>query len=409
MYEDKRLESIRKLKILDTVPEEVYDEIVNRVKEKFDVPIALLSIVDLDRQWFKSCIGVEVNETPRSVSFCSRAIQEDRPMIIPDATKDPRFMNNELVTGEFGLRFYAGVPIKTPENYMLGTVCILDKKPREFSKNDEAELINFAKLIEEELVARQKKFDGEKFIQKEPNKTSEKMKKMDEKYEFFRILSHELKTPLMIISGASDFLNEEYDNLDKNEHKKILENIRNEVLSLKFLINKNLTLQKTGVYDIEKRFEETDLRIFMNTVKEKFEKVVSEHGMLLEINDKTNNSCIMVKEMMYHVFSNILSNAIQHSPKKNSIITINASSDDTYALFSISNTKKNRTKKNRTKKVGREIFDIKNRTPGRLDSNGLGLFIVKKIIDDHYGSVWVEDDNKITFYFKIPLDYKNLP
>ena len=404
MYEDKRLESIQKLKILDTVPEEVYDEIVNSVKEKFDVPIALLTIVDLDRQWFKSCIGVEVNETPRSASFCSRAIQEDRPMIIPDATKDPRFMNNELVTGEFGLRFYAGVPIKTPENYMLGTVCILDKKPREFSKNEEAELINFAKLIELELVERQKKLDGEKFIQKEPDKTSEKMKKLDEQYEFFRILSHELKTPLMIISGASDFLNEEYDNLDKNEHKKILENIRNEVLSLKFLINKNLALQKTGVYDIEKRVEETDLRIFMNTVKEKFEKVVNEHGRLLKINDKTNNSCIMDKEMMYHVFSNILSNAIQHSPKKNSIITINASTDDTYVLFSISN-----TKTNPTKKVGREIFDMENHNVGRLDSNGLGLFIVKKIIDDHYGSVWVEDgENKTEFHFKIPLDYKYL-
>ena len=404
MYEDKRLESIRKLKILDTIPEEVYDEIVNSVKEKFNVPIALLSIVDLDRQWFKSCIGVESSETPRSVSFCSRAIQEDKPMVIPDATKDPRFMDNELVNGDFGLRFYAGVPIKTPENYMLGTVCILDKKPREFSKNDEVELINFAKLIELELVERQKKLDGEKFIQKEPDKTSEKMKKMDEKYEFFRILSHELKTPLMIISGASEFLNEKYDNLDKNEHKKILENIRNEVQSLKFLISKNLALQKTGVYDIEKRVEETDLRIFMNTVKEKFEKVINGNGMRLEIIDKTNNSCIMDKEMMFHVFSNIITNAINYSPTDNSIITINSSSDDTYALFSISN-----RKINSAKKVGREIFDMENHNVGRLESNGLGLFIVKKIIDDHYGSVWVEDDNKTTFHFKIPLDYKNLP
>jgi GAF domain-containing protein len=157
MYEDKRLESIKKLKILDTIPEEIYDDIVKRVKEKFDVPIALLSIVDLDRQWFKSCIGVDVTETPRSVSFCSRAIQEDKPLVIPNATLDPRFMDNELVTGEFGLRFYAGVPIKTPDNYVLGTICILDKKPREFLKNDEEELINFAKLIELELVERQKK------------------------------------------------------------------------------------------------------------------------------------------------------------------------------------------------------------------------------------------------------------
>ena len=404
MYEDKRLESIKKLKILDTIPEEIYDDIVKRVKEKFDVPIALLSIVDRDRQWFKSCIGVDDTETPRSASFCSRAIQEDKPLVIPNATLDPRFMDNELVTSEFGLRFYAGVPIKTPDNYMLGTICILDKKPREFLKNDEEELINFAKLIELELVERQKKIDAEKYLQKNPDEVNESIKNYDEKYDFFRILSHELKTPLMIISGASEFLTSQYDQLDKNEHMKILQNIRDEVQSLKFLINQNLTLQKTGIYGVEKRAKESDLSTFMSQVKEKFEKVITANGMRLEIIDKTNNSCMMDKEMMFHVFSNIITNAIDYSPTDNSIITINSSSDDTYALFSISN-----RKINSAKKIGREIFDMENHNGGRLESNGLGLFIVKKIIDDHYGSVWVEDgENKTEFHFKIPLDYKNL-
>ena len=129
--EKKRIEVLWKYDVLDTVPEAMFDDLTELAASLCQVPIALISLVDEDRQWFKSKIGLTVKETSRDISFCAHAILHSKLFIVPDATKDARFKNNPLVTGTRKIRFYAGAPLTTPAGHRLGTLCVLDRKPRQ--------------------------------------------------------------------------------------------------------------------------------------------------------------------------------------------------------------------------------------------------------------------------------------
>lgn len=150
--EAQRLKALRKLDILDTPFEERFDRITRMAKRLFDVPIALVSLVDEQRQWFKSCIGLSASETGRDISFCGHAILGDGLFVIPDALDDERFADNPLVMGEPNIRFYAGCPLHSIDGHQLGTLCIIDIKPRDFSEEDVQTLQDLALTVERELV-----------------------------------------------------------------------------------------------------------------------------------------------------------------------------------------------------------------------------------------------------------------
>lgn len=128
--ERQRLNILWQYEVLDTVPEEVFDDLTDLAAHICEAPIALISLVDEDRQWFKSRVGMSKKETSRDISFCAHAILNEGLFIVSDASKDPRFKNNPLVTGPQKIRFYAGAPLITPDGHALGTLCVLDCKPR---------------------------------------------------------------------------------------------------------------------------------------------------------------------------------------------------------------------------------------------------------------------------------------
>lgn len=150
----ERLAALRALLILDTPPEERFDRLVEFAQSEFDVPIALISLVDGERQWFKSNIGLPVCETPRDISFCGHAIHADRPLVVPDATLDPRFADNPLVVGEPRIRFYAGAPLILPGGHAVGTLCLIDRTPRTLDAMDLAILETLRDLVVGELAER---------------------------------------------------------------------------------------------------------------------------------------------------------------------------------------------------------------------------------------------------------------
>ncbi|MEL6116908.1 sensor domain-containing diguanylate cyclase [Photobacterium sp. SP02] len=151
--EVERLQCLRSLSLLDTDREERFDRITRLARRLFNVPVATVTLVDDDRQWFKSCCGAELTETSREVSFCGHAILADGPFIVSDASQDKRFHDNPLVSGPPHIRFYAGVPLVYDNKYKLGTLCIFDHQPHSMDNDEVRDLVDLAKMAEQELSA----------------------------------------------------------------------------------------------------------------------------------------------------------------------------------------------------------------------------------------------------------------
>jgi len=151
--ETVRLLSLHSLRIMDSAPEERFDRVTRMAKRLFDVGICLVSLVDSDRQWFKSKQGLEACETSREVSFCGHAILQEQAFVVEDAHADERFADNPLVQGDPNVRFYAGYPVHSPEGRRIGTLCLIDSKPRSFSEKDVETLKDFAALVDDELAS----------------------------------------------------------------------------------------------------------------------------------------------------------------------------------------------------------------------------------------------------------------
>ncbi|WP_090315164.1 GAF domain-containing protein [Duganella sp. CF517] len=151
-FDAERLAALRAMLILDTPPEERFDKVVRFAAEEFDMPIALLTLVDHNRQWFKARVGLDVCETGRDVSFCGHAILQQDIFVIPDARADLRFADNPLVTAAPNVIFYAGAPLHAPSGHAIGTLCLIDHRPRVLDTTELAILSTLRDLLQAELT-----------------------------------------------------------------------------------------------------------------------------------------------------------------------------------------------------------------------------------------------------------------
>jgi diguanylate cyclase (GGDEF)-like protein/PAS domain S-box-containing protein len=162
--EANRLAALRSYNVLDTLPEEDFDDIVRLTSVICDVPVALITLIDEGRQWFKARIGTDIEQTPRAVSFCAHALEQPELLIVPDTTQDERFAANPLVTGGPQVRFYAGAPLRTPEGQALGTLCTLDSRPRTLSAGQQDALLILSRQVMAQLELRRRISDQERLI-----------------------------------------------------------------------------------------------------------------------------------------------------------------------------------------------------------------------------------------------------
>src|ERR1700694_1103067 len=152
--EDQRMQAVRRYDVLDTPPDGALDRVTAMAARRFDVPISIISIVDEDRIWFKSHHGLPVQQIDREPGLCASAILGNDPFLLTDSSFDPRSLANPLVAGDFGLRFYAGVPLTTSDGHNLGTLCVIDKEPRPVEQKEIDDLKDLASMVMDQLEFR---------------------------------------------------------------------------------------------------------------------------------------------------------------------------------------------------------------------------------------------------------------
>ncbi len=252
--ETKRLEGLHSLCILDSEREERFDNVALLASSIFDMPIALITFVDQNRVWFKSNIGLMISEVPRGTWFCEDAIEEDDFLIVPDAVKDERFQGNPLVMAGPKVRFYAGVPLRMNEDVSLGTICVLDTKPRELTTKQQDVLKMLGRQVIALLESRQEHsvLTDELKINKELAESATKVKS-----SFLGNMSHEIRTPMTAILGMTDLL---LGTELKKDQREYLDIIRSSGESLLNIINDILDFSKLESGKMELDLQPVDLR-----------------------------------------------------------------------------------------------------------------------------------------------------
>ncbi|MCA0242872.1 MAG: response regulator [Proteobacteria bacterium] len=204
--EKARLEALRRYAILDTPPDGTFDAITRLVCRELQVPIAIVSLVDEDRIWFKSHTGLELDQIPRDPGLCSSAILSDLPYVLTDARVDPRSLANPLVAGAFGLRFYAGVPLKTHDDHRLGVLCAIDHQPRQVTAAELSLLSDLASVVMDQMELRlsARRIHSLNLELEQAHAAAERASRA--KGVFLAQMSHELRTPLSAVVGLSHLL-----------------------------------------------------------------------------------------------------------------------------------------------------------------------------------------------------------
>jgi signal transduction histidine kinase len=304
--EPRRLAALRALRILDTEPEERFERVVRTAVQLFGVPMALVSLVDANRQWFKCRIGISVPETPREFSFCAHAVAEGATLVIPDALADPRFCDNPYVTGPDGVRFYAGRPLRAADGSPVGTLCIADTRPRTPTPAELRSLEDLASWAELELNAltrAQVQALAEERIQVERLKS-----------EFVATVSHELRTPLTSIRGALGLLAGGVAGELPPAAKQLVGIAHGNGERLARLVDDLLDLEKVESGRMAFELQPVELQALLASGRAQAEGHAGPRGVALELVQPARPVHVLGDaDRLHQVLANLLSNAVKFS------------------------------------------------------------------------------------------------
>lgn len=300
--EKSRVCLLQEYQIIGSDAEKNFDELVQLAAAICGVPFAAISLLDVDRQWFKARVGLTIAETPIENSFCQYTIRQEEVMIVEDAGKDKRFQDNSLVTGEPHLRFYAGMPLLSPENVMLGSLCVLDTVPRKLNEQQRSALKILGRQAMNLIELRHKN----RLLEEAGREAREAL---EAKSDFLSVMSHELRTPLNGIIGLTHWLLQDNPNPAQLE---LMNTLKASAENLLTLINDILDYNKLQVHKLRLEHIDFDLLTSLKQAVRPFEFLARQKGLVLETDIHPGLPQVMGDpHRLTQVLNNLLGNALK--------------------------------------------------------------------------------------------------
>jgi two-component system, sensor histidine kinase len=378
--EKHRINRLKLYRILDTPPEEAFDRVTRIVAETIGVPIALISLIDGERQWFKSKYGLETACASRDAGFCSYTILTDRVLEIEDARLDARFCDSPMVVNDPSVRFYAGAPLRAPGGLNIGTLCVLDRKPRKLAEKQRQLLSDLADIVIDELELRAA-------LRRAMSDVAAEIKKRAIENEFISLVTHELRTPLTSIRGSLGLLDgSAISGIPKQAADMIAIANRN-VGTLLRLVNDQLDFQKFEAGKMNIDFDVVDSRKLLRDTCENMNGFAGEKGVRIRV--KSEAKAIIVGD------------GARLSQEGGEVVVESNISGENLRLLVTD------TGPGIPEAFQDQVFRKFSQAPGQnnVKGTGLGLAISKAIIEAHRGVIGFDTalGRGTTFHVELPL------
>jgi signal transduction histidine kinase len=380
--EDQRLRTLAACDLLDTAPEEVFDRLASIAAQICGCPIALVNLVDRERQWFKAAIGVDVRSTPREISFCAHAVARGEPMIVEDALLDPRFRENPLVVGPPKVRFYAGVPI-CADSLPLGTLCVIDIVPRTLTAPQREALTALAREVEAQIELR-------RALQR-----SERLG--EQRHQLGCMIVHDMRGPLTVALTGAEYLAAS-ERLSPAE-RRIVNQMMSAARTLERMARDLLDVSQSESGRLESRAEQVSLKSFSEQIASALQSITVEHHLVFRAAFSPDDQATTDPDFVRRIAFNLVENAAKYAPR-DSEITVDMSLVRSTSLRVSVRDHGPGVPLDARERIFDTAFRLERDASTRArTSYGLGLRFCKVAAEAMNGRIWVEDNSPSGAHF----------
>lgn len=388
--EQDRLDALVRLDILDTLPESQFDELTELASSICGTPIALVSLIDSDRQWFKSKFGLDkdTNQTSRDVAFCAHAILQDEIFVVEDTLLDERFKDNPLVTNDPSIRFYAGVPLLTPEGLALGTLCAIDRQPKVLTQAQQRALTILAHQVMSQINLR----SSIKKIQQDALALQQLQAK---KNHFFSFIAKELQQPFNDLLQFSNQLRLDLDLVEPTELRALVSRMNHAARTTFRMVDNLLQWSMLETNSMHCQPIDIPLDQLLRPIVSMFSPIARQKSVQI-LNHMAGPLTLHADiDMMYALLQNVLSNAVRHTPTGGTISIESTLSDANTVRICMTDNGCGMTEDQLN-----QLFELNKPADAAYDSNpksrgaGLGLLLCQRYVAINHGTLTIESSTQ---------------